>query len=94
MIYGIDYVGGPFSNVVDFIEAAHNDKAACLIGFAPMSSAMEAARDSHFRDTLNNFDIVAMDGACIVKKIVYKHNCLDALSFQQTSYKALVCFHK
>ena len=72
MIYGIDYVGGPFSNVVDFIEAAHNDKAACLIGFAPMSSAMEAARDSHFRDTLNNFDIVAMDGACIVKKVKYR----------------------
>lgn len=38
-IYGIDYVSGPFSEVVDFIEDAHNDKSAVLIGFAPMTSA-------------------------------------------------------
>lgn len=71
MIYGIDYVGGSFPNVVDFIEEAHNDKAACLIGFAPMSSAMDAAIDPQFKNVLNNFDIVAMDGACIVKKVKY-----------------------
>lgn len=69
MIYGIDYVGGTFANVVNFIEAAHNDTAACLIGFAPMSSAMEAAQDDGFREVLNGFDIVAMDGAGIVKKV-------------------------
>lgn len=69
MIYGIDFVGGTFSNVVDFIEAAHNDKAACLIGFVPLSSAMEASRNKEYKDILNQFDIVTMDGASIVKKV-------------------------
>ena len=32
--------------------------------------------------------------AGVIEKIVYEHNRLDALRFQQTSYKALVCFHK
>lgn len=69
MLYGIDFVGGAFSSVVDFIEAAHNDKAACLIGFAPLSSAMEASKDKRFKEILNQFDIVTMDGAAIVKKV-------------------------
>lgn len=68
-IYGIDYVSGPFSEVVDFIEEAHNDKSAVLIGFAPMTSAANAVRNKEYRNILNNFDIVCMDGASIVRKV-------------------------
>lgn len=67
-IYGIDYVSGPFSEVVDFIEEAHNDKSAVLIGFAPMTSAANAVRNKEYRNILNSFDIVCMDGASIVRK--------------------------
>ncbi len=76
LIHGIDYVGGNFQEVVDFIEDAHNDKAACLIGFAPMTSAAEAIRNKKFRDTLNGFDIVCMDGASIVKRAKGAHYCV------------------
>ena len=58
-IYGIDYVSGPFSEVVDFIEEAHNDKSAVLIGFAPMTSAANAVRNKEYRNILNSFDIVS-----------------------------------
>ena len=68
-IYGIDYVSGPFSEVVDFIEEAHNDKSAVLIGFAPMTSAANAVRNKEYRNILNSFDIVCMDGASIVRKV-------------------------
>ena len=72
-IYGIDYVGGKFHDVVDFIMDAHNDKAACLVGFAPMTSAAEAITNEEFRNTLNGFDIVCMDGQSIVRKVQGPH---------------------
>lgn len=72
-IYGIDYVSGPFSEVVDFIEDAHNDKSAVLIGFAPMTSAANAVRNKEYRNILNSFDIVCMDGASIVRKVKDAH---------------------
>lgn len=68
-IYGIDYISGRFDNVVDFIEEAHNDKAAVLVGFAPLTSAADAILCPQYKDVLNGFDIVCMDGASIVRKV-------------------------
>lgn len=72
-IHGIDFLGGQFQNVVDFIEEAHNDRAACLIGFAPMTSIADAIIDTTYKDILNQFDVICMDGASVVKMVKGNH---------------------
>lgn len=72
-ICGIDYLGGCFKDVVDFIEDAHNDTAACMIGFAPVSSIAHALKDTSYRDVLNQFDVICMDGAAVVKMVKGAH---------------------
>lgn len=61
-ISGLDFLGGSQQEVVRFILDSRKDSGACLVTSAGIRQCILAKRMPHFKDILNEFDVVSMGG--------------------------------
>lgn len=61
-ITNIGFLGGTKKELVEFILESNKDSGACIITSAGLRQCMLAATMPHFRNVLDEFDIVTMQG--------------------------------